>query len=144
MLTARSLKPPPDVETAQSIGTVESGLPFEPLTLIFRNLRYFVPAPKGSALSAGKDKQAGSEGSSKDKGLAQLELLKSLTGYAAPGVLTALMGGSGQPACKLYLKGLPDLQAGTGYAVLHSVMLVSHILGMLALLCPSIGCTWST
>ena len=49
---------------------------------VYRNLQYFVPMP-------GKNK--------KDKSGKQLrlELLKSISGAAVPGQLTALMGGSG-------------------------------------------------
>ena len=49
-----------------------------------QDLRYFVDAPS----------KAKSDNSSKAKP-DKLELLKGITGYAAPGVLTALMGGSG-------------------------------------------------
>ncbi|GAX73712.1 hypothetical protein CEUSTIGMA_g1165.t1 [Chlamydomonas eustigma] len=55
-------------------------IPFELVTLVWRDLRYFVPNP-----SFGKDSGAPSE----------LELLKGITGFAEPGQLTALMGGSG-------------------------------------------------
>mmetsp|Transcript_17709 Transcript_17709/g.49550 ORF Transcript_17709/g.49550 Transcript_17709/m.49550 type:complete len:1558 (-) Transcript_17709:317-4990(-) len=57
-----------------------SKLPFQPLTLVWKDLHYFVPFPKG------KD--------AKDTPK-ELELLKGITGYAQPGTLTALMGGSG-------------------------------------------------
>lgn len=54
-----------------------------------QNLKYFVDAPS----------KAKSDNQSSDNP-AKLELLKSITGYSAPGVLTALMGGSGQsPPC---------------------------------------------
>lgn len=49
-----------------------------------QDLRYFVDAPS----------KAKSDNQSKENP-AKLELLKGITGYAAPGVLTALMGGSG-------------------------------------------------
>ena len=84
----------PDPEAGQWKSSASSSLPFEPLTLIFRDLRYFVPAPKGAVpkkASAAQPQQKGDKG-----GPPQLELLKSLTGFAAPGVLTALMGGSGE------------------------------------------------
>ncbi|KAG1677139.1 hypothetical protein FOA52_000945 [Chlamydomonas sp. UWO 241] len=55
-------------------------IPFEPITLVWQNLQYFVPNP-----SVGKTPDAPAE----------LELLKSITGWAKPGELTALMGGSG-------------------------------------------------
>lgn len=56
--------------------------PTEPV--VMQDLRYFVDAPS----------KAKSDNSSKAKP-DKLELLKGITGYAAPGVLTALMGGSG-------------------------------------------------
>ena len=61
-----------------------------------QDLRYFVDAPS----KAKSDNQSNGNP-------AKLELLKGITGYAAPGVLTALMGGSGTSsqfpvgACKL-------------------------------------------
>ncbi|GIL42549.1 hypothetical protein Vafri_515 [Volvox africanus] len=59
-------------------------LPFTPITLVFQDLRYLVPNPcKG---------QKGADGTlAPDK----LELLKGITGFAVPGSMTALMGGSG-------------------------------------------------
>jgi len=48
-------------------------LPFEPITVTFRDVRYFVPLEGGG----------------------ELELLKGITGAFRPGVLTALMGASG-------------------------------------------------
>eukprot|EP00884_Botryococcus_braunii_P019076 jgi/Botrbrau1/5852/Bobra.0366s0033.1 len=60
------------------------GLPFEPITLIFRELRYFVPMPKAAKKSLPGNRR-------RDR----LELLKGISAFVAPGVLTALMGGSG-------------------------------------------------
>ncbi|KAI9156674.1 hypothetical protein LWI28_010400 [Acer negundo] len=56
-------------------------LPFEPITLTFENIQYFIDASKKS----------------KDQGLPQkrLQLLQDITGAFRPGVLTALMGVSG-------------------------------------------------
>ena len=51
-----------------------------------QDLRYFVDAPS----------KAKSDNQSKEQP-AKLELLKGISGYAYPGVLTALMGGSGTP-----------------------------------------------
>ena len=48
-------------------------LPFEPITLTFNDLHYYVPKPGGG----------------------ELELLKGIYGVFRPGVLTALMGASG-------------------------------------------------
>lgn len=59
--------------------------------LYTQELKYFVDAPS----------KAKTENQSSDNA-AKLELLKGITGYSAPGVLTALMGGSGQsPRCSL-------------------------------------------
>jgi ABC-type multidrug transport system ATPase subunit len=49
-------------------------LPFEPVTLAFKDLKYFVPNPAGSG---------------------ELQLLHNISGAFQPGVLTALMGASG-------------------------------------------------
>jgi ABC-type multidrug transport system ATPase subunit len=49
-------------------------LPFQPITLTFKDLHYYVPNPAGSG---------------------ELELLKGISGSFRPGVLTALMGASG-------------------------------------------------
>lgn len=54
---------------------------------LLQDLRYFVDAPS----KAKSDNQSKADP-------AKLELLKGITGYAAPGVLTALMGGSGKVA----------------------------------------------
>lgn len=82
-------------------------------------LRYTVPNPayskSAAKQSAAAAAQAGKEGSTKGdlekavpphhaptKNLAaqeKLELLKGITGYNEPGVLMALMGGSGAGAC---------------------------------------------
>ncbi|CAK4777388.1 unnamed protein product, partial [Aphanomyces euteiches] len=48
---------------------------FVPVTLVFKDLHYFVPNPT--------------------KGEPELELLKGVSGYALPGTVTALMGSSG-------------------------------------------------
>lgn len=52
---------------------------------VVQDLKYFVDAPS----------KAKSDNQSKDNP-AKLELLKGITGYSSPGVLTALMGGSGE------------------------------------------------
>ncbi|DBB03271.1 TPA: hypothetical protein ACH3X3_010666 [Trebouxia sp. C0006] len=64
--------------------SLSSSLPFTPINLIFRDLKYFVDAPS----------KAKSDNQSKENP-AKLELLKGITGFSCPGVLTALMGGSG-------------------------------------------------
>lgn len=62
-----------------------------------QDLKYFVDAPS----------KAKSDNQSSDNP-AKLELLKGISGYSAPGVLTALMGGSGQsPPCSTLTHTLP-------------------------------------
>ncbi|KAK4792568.1 hypothetical protein SAY86_023003 [Trapa natans] len=56
-------------------------LPFEPVTLTFENVQYFVNAPKKLREQGFPDKR--------------LQLLREITGAFRPGVLTALMGVSG-------------------------------------------------
>jgi ABC-type multidrug transport system ATPase subunit len=56
-------------------------MPFQALTLLWKDIHYFVPFPKGKDAPADTPKE--------------LELLKGITGYSRPGTLTALMGGSG-------------------------------------------------
>lgn len=58
-------------------------IPFEPITLVWQHLQYFVPNPAADG---------------KKETPAELELLKGITGWAKPGELTALMGGSGAGA----------------------------------------------
>ena len=48
--------------------------PFEPVTLAFKDLKYYVPNPAGGG---------------------ELQLLHNISGMFRPGVLTALMGASG-------------------------------------------------
>lgn len=50
------------------------------INLVWRDLRYFVPNPSRQHDSAAVE---------------ELELLKGITGWALPGKMTALMGGSG-------------------------------------------------
>lgn len=72
------------LSVADDVEAADVGLPFEPITLIFRDIRYFVPMPA-----------AAKKGLSPEQRKGQLELLKGISGFVAPGVLTALMGGSG-------------------------------------------------
>lgn len=81
---------------------ISSGLKFTPITLVFRDLRYFVPNPaaggtgkKGAAAPAKGDGKVAAAAPAADAPPAELELLKGITGFTQPGVLTALMGGSG-------------------------------------------------
>lgn len=64
---------------------------FEPVTLAFKDLKYFVPNPDGTS--------------------SELELLKGVSGVFRPGVLTALMGASGAGKTTLM-----DVLAGTAFA----------------------------
>ena len=64
------------------------------LLQVYRNLQYFVPLP-------GKHKK--DESGKK----ARLELLKSISGSAVPGQLTALMGGSGAGKVRPLSMGRP-------------------------------------
>ena len=52
-------------------------LPFDPITITFRDLHYYVPTPEPQRVRDGPK---------------ELELLKGITGAFRPGVLTALMG----------------------------------------------------
>lgn len=62
---------------------------FDPITLVCKNLQYFVPDPSGGT-SPGVVK------GTSDKDIeGKLQLLKGIDFYAEPGKLTALMGGSG-------------------------------------------------
>lgn len=62
---------------------------FDPISLVCRDLKYYVPDPSGGS-SPGVVKGSG------DKDIeGKLQLLKGIDFYAEPGKLTALMGGSG-------------------------------------------------
>ena len=65
---------------------------------VYRNLQYFVPMP-------GKHKK--DENGKK----ARLELLKTISGSAVPGQLTALMGGSGAGKVRPPLLAMPGSAA---------------------------------
>ncbi|CAD7702122.1 unnamed protein product [Ostreobium quekettii] len=62
--------------------SVSRALPFEPITIVYKNIRYFVDVPK--QLKNDKRVVGG-----------KLQLLQGITGYARPGSLDALMGGTG-------------------------------------------------
>lgn len=66
-----------------AIATNTSAIPFTPITVVWQDLKYFVPNPSWK-------KGLGPDGPPE-----RLELLKGITGFAEPGSLTALMGGSG-------------------------------------------------
>ncbi|XP_042515074.1 ABC transporter G family member 37-like isoform X3 [Macadamia integrifolia] len=61
-------------------------LPFEPVTLSFENVQYFVEVPQGM----------------KGKGATHKQLLRDITGAFRPHVLTALMGASGAGKTTLF------------------------------------------
>jgi hypothetical protein len=63
-----------------------SKLPFEPLSVAFKNICYDVPRPKSSTGEKSKDTEVGAD---------TLRLLRHVSGAFRPGVLTALMGASG-------------------------------------------------
>ncbi|MEW5311977.1 MAG: hypothetical protein WDW38_003643 [Sanguina aurantia] len=85
----------------QSGGTQSGGMsdviPFQPVTLVFQDLRYFVPNPsyKGKSAAAKPAKADEESGPGPEEVPAELELLKGITGFAEPCMLMALMGGSG-------------------------------------------------
>ncbi|KXZ56523.1 hypothetical protein GPECTOR_1g47 [Gonium pectorale] len=94
-------KQPAAADGAAAAGSVSLAvgagrLPFTPITLVFQDLRYFVPNPaKAQSKDKGKGKGAGGVGGVDPAIPDRLELLKGITGFAAPGSMTALMGGSG-------------------------------------------------
>lgn len=71
-----------DVEAGEDAADV-GHMKFTPITLVWQDLHYFVTNPKAKAKDAPADLPK------------ELELLKGVTGYCKPGVLMALMGGSG-------------------------------------------------
>jgi ABC-type multidrug transport system ATPase subunit/ABC-type multidrug transport system permease subunit len=85
---AARLSPLPS-KAADKAAAAAVAVPFTPITLVCRNIRYYVPDPsKGAAPGVVKD-------SSDSEIEGKLELLKGIDLYAEPGSLTALMGGSG-------------------------------------------------
>ena len=85
--------PLPQGRASSSGLAVARTLGFSPISVVWRSLSYYVTVPKGltGAAAAGIIPE-----DSEDKALAgKKRLLNDLTGYARPGVLTALMGGSG-------------------------------------------------
>lgn len=63
-----------------------SKLPFEPLSVTFKDITYDVPRPKNTTGQATKDAEVPDD---------TLRLLRHINGAFRPGVLTALMGASG-------------------------------------------------
>lgn len=87
-------------------------LPFEPITLAFEDLRYYVPDPSGHG---------------------ELELLRGVYGVFRPGVLTALMGASGAGKTTLM-----DVLAGTQRCVLCSSVHDLFVLDLCSVFCEAI------
>ena len=69
-----------------------SKLPFEPLSVTFKNICYDVPRPKSSTGEKSQDTEVGAD---------TLRLLRHVSGAFRPGVLTALMGASGAGGCSV-------------------------------------------
>ncbi|KAH8066947.1 ATPase [Aureococcus anophagefferens] len=67
----------------ETVDAVASSLPFEPATLSFHDVHYFVPVPKSSDRAAPD----------------RLELLDGVSAFCKPGDMTALMGSSGAGLC---------------------------------------------
>lgn len=67
-----------EVVPAPAKASTRNALPFTPLSMAFREVSYFVPAPAGAEAKDG-----------------ELQLLHEISGCFRPGVLTALMGSSG-------------------------------------------------
>ncbi|KAG1655082.1 hypothetical protein FOA52_010286 [Chlamydomonas sp. UWO 241] len=87
-------------KAASAIGSVASSLPFQTVTLVFRDIRYSVPNPNFSRAAVKAVAAATAKGEAAEAGVVRaagkmLTLLDGVTGYIKPGVLTALMGGSG-------------------------------------------------
>ncbi|KAG2425086.1 hypothetical protein HXX76_013995 [Chlamydomonas incerta] len=119
----------PSMAAIQDYIDISSSLPFTPITLVFQDLKYWVPNPAYSrraarkaaaaaaavnqaaidAHAAGKDVEAAVPDKPADATSAEqpggsslplearerLQLLSGITGFNEPGVLLALMGGSG-------------------------------------------------
>ncbi|KXZ50448.1 hypothetical protein GPECTOR_16g622 [Gonium pectorale] len=115
----------PSAAALQDFIDISSSLPFTPITLVFQDLKYWVPNPAYSRAAAKKAAKVQAEanqaaidahaGGSKDVEAAKpaaapapaaraggppptqerLQLLSGITGFNEPGVLLALMGGSG-------------------------------------------------
>ena len=91
------------------------------LLQVYRNLQYFVPMP-------GKHKK--DESGKK----ARLELLKTISGSAVPGQLTALMGGSGAGKVRPPSIATPFSAANPPGSLLHCVQQKPAVLVLLAIL----------
>mmetsp|Transcript_4643 Transcript_4643/g.13342 ORF Transcript_4643/g.13342 Transcript_4643/m.13342 type:complete len:1521 (-) Transcript_4643:659-5221(-) len=99
----------------------QATLDFEPITLVVRHLSYFVPAPPGIDPKKLEDSQQPGK----------LQLLRDLTFSCEPGVLTALMGGSGAGKTTLM-----DVVAGrkTQGDITGDILVNGH---------PKVQATWS-
>lgn len=77
------------VLASSAAATAKTVVPFTPITLVCRGLRYYVPDPSGGTVPGVVKDSADKEIEGK------LELLQGIDIFAEPGELTALMGGSG-------------------------------------------------
>lgn len=117
---------------------IASSLPFQPISLAFRDLRYEVPNPSYSRRAAKRAATAKKAADAAAAGVAaadgnvgaaappqaapppdihareHLVLLDGITGYAEPRVLTALMGGSGAGKTTLMVSVCMGLLEGVG------------------------------
>ena len=73
-----------DVSIPMSKSPTTASLPFTPVTLVFRNLKYVVPTDHGNKT-----------------------LLEGISGFCKPGTLTALMGASGETTAATALLSHP-------------------------------------
>lgn len=92
-------------ESAQAIASTLASLPFVPMSIAWRDIRYSVTLPAAAAKVDALDPR-------------EKVLLHAVTGYAGPGQLLALMGASGAGvgrhcyvlrSCYLCIGGVPDL-----------------------------------
>ncbi|CAM9737972.1 unnamed protein product [Ascophyllum nodosum] len=92
----------PVAELKRQPSELEADLPFEPVTLTFKDMSYSVPHPSGDG---------------------NLELLTGISGFCKPGQMTALMGSSGAGKTTLL-----DVLAGrkTGGTVAGDIRLNGH------------------
>lgn len=86
---------------------VSRSLAFQPVSVVWRHLSYYVTVPKGLAGPAAANIMC--EDCSDAALVGKKRLLNDLTGFARPGVLTALMGGSGAGASAALTRYLAEV-----------------------------------